>query len=71
MQTFLLFASLFCEEIFIIGSLTVEIFVAANTSWFNTRTKVMANQEWKNETDVTKFILLDFGNGPEWILFSS
>ncbi|NXB36685.1 O11A1 protein, partial [Eulacestoma nigropectus] len=25
----------------------------------------MANQEWKNETDVTKFILLDFGNGPE------
>ncbi|NWI53182.1 O11A1 protein, partial [Calyptomena viridis] len=25
----------------------------------------MANQEWKNETVVTEFILLDFGNGPE------
>ncbi|NXB61792.1 O1020 protein, partial [Struthidea cinerea] len=31
----------------------------------------MANQEWKNETDVTKFILLDFGNHPEldYLLF--
>ncbi|NXE92337.1 O11A1 protein, partial [Menura novaehollandiae] len=25
----------------------------------------MANQEWKNETGVTEFILLDFGNDPE------
>ncbi|XP_064524768.1 olfactory receptor 5AP2-like [Pseudopipra pipra] len=25
----------------------------------------MANQEWKNGTVVTEFILLDFGNGPE------
>lgn len=69
MQTFLLFASLFCEEIFIIGSLTVEIFVAANTSWFNTRTKVMANQEWKNET-CYKVHPPGFWEWP-WIGFSS